>query len=228
MKINKVLFEPWSLGDAFIAAAVLRECPSNFAIACNPKWHNLLNRAFYNDKIKPTLLSISLPYTVRDSKISFKFTDYLIKYNYISEVFSIRGDLRDFIIAHKIFPHARIVMKGWLSFLAWKTSLFDFVYANGWFPVKNRYKAWSEICNIPFEKIEKRYIEKHFKVPENGHIIIHIGAQWKSRQYPFIANLKMLLLKKGYKVILISGQNDLLPENIYESEIIRLMNERSY
>ncbi len=37
-----LLFEPWNLGDAFIAASIARTAPDRIVLACNSRWHEVL------------------------------------------------------------------------------------------------------------------------------------------------------------------------------------------
>src|SRR5205814_458976 len=116
-----VLFEPWSLGDVFIAAAALRQLEKPAALACHSMWHPLLRRALAEIP-ELDLLAIDLPYTTRrranpfDAGVSAEAG----KHSEVREVLSIRGDLRDFAAARKIFPRARIRMNGWVRFFGRK------------------------------------------------------------------------------------------------------------
>jgi hypothetical protein len=212
-----VLFEPWNLGDAIIAASVARLAPERFILACNSNWHEVLTLAS-NGSLQ--LLALDLPYVWRTDKKIFSLgdalsaaaalkSDPLRKY----EIISIRGDFRDWVAAHRIFRGAGFKFSGWLPFCARKISLLDLPYKHGFLSVRNRYRAWTEAAGIPFSLLE-RACSLHSEKQGDAPVVIHVGAQWRSKQYPHVAELAGLLNLAGYRVEIVAGPNDQLPAGI--------------
>src|SRR5690348_11562716 len=121
-----VFFEPWNLGDVVIAAAALRESKDPVSLACHSMWHRLL-RCALNETPNLDLIAVDLPYTTRQRGNPFDTGNHANneRFGDVREVLSIRGDLRDFAVARKIFPHARIRMKGWLRFFGRKSAIVN-------------------------------------------------------------------------------------------------------
>lgn len=209
-----LLFEPWNLGDAIIAASVARLAPDRFILACNSRWHEVLKLA--SDE-SPTLLPLNLPYVWRTDKKFLSLGDAASTaaalkpdMHRITEVISIRGDIRDWIAAHRIYRGAHFNFTGWLPFCARKTSLFDLPFKHGYLNVRNRYRAWADAAGVSFDTVEKAYDihpEKHGDAP----VVIHVGAQWRSKQYPHVAELAELLKSYGKRVEILAGPSDPLP-----------------
>lgn len=219
-----LLFEPWNLGDAFIAASVARLAPDRFILACNSRWHEVLQLAS-NGSLN--LLSLDLPYVWRTGKKFFSLgtaaslgTKFSAAQLCDAEVISIRGDVRDWIAAHRIFNGAAFSITGWRPFLARKLSVFDRPFASGTLPIRNRYRAWADAAGIPFSIVEQSYSVSYDK-EENVPIVIHVGAQWRSKQYPHIAQLAELLEKAGNRVEILAGPNDPLPPEISDDMVQR-------
>lgn len=229
----RILFEPWGLGDALIAAAILREEPSQFQLACHPQWHSAIRAALAGtDPLN--LLTAELNYTTRDRKSFFDShskgapTPDLTA----SEILSIRGDFRDILAAKRLFPKAKIHAKGWSGFLARRLKLFDLPYKTGFLTVQNRYRSWCKLTGIPYTRLELTYRKLQRLVPDGSRVAIHIGAQWKSRQYPHVALLGQLLEKKGFEVNYMaspippqSKRGDSLPSGLTEKKVMRLQNQ---
>ena len=221
-----VLFEPWSLGDVMIAASSLRELPYPAALASHPAWHRIL-RAALREHPDHELIPVDLPYTTRDRSHALDFSDRTEARSPdgSSLVLSIRGDLRDYLAARRLFPHARIKMTGWIRFFARKNSLVDFPYRVGLFPMENRYHSWAKLTGIPFRQIETTYRQKQIVAPKNGRVVIHVGAQWRSKQFPHVPELRELLQRDGREVILAASKSDSLPPNLPSAAVPRLENE---
>jgi glycosyl transferase family 9 (putative heptosyltransferase) len=221
-----ILFEPWNLGDVIIAASVLRELPYPAALACHPNWHSLLRSAL-PQKMDLSLIPIELPYTTRGRSHAFEFSssenDDAARAARL--VLSIRGDLRDYFAARRLFPLARIRMSGWIRFLARKNSLIDFPYAHGLLPIENRYRSWAKLLGIPFRQIESTYAQNQGAGPKNRRVIIHFGAQWRSKQFPHVLELSEILRDEGYEVVLVAGQSDLLPPKVTPESVVRAENQ---
>jgi hypothetical protein len=217
-----LLFEPWNLGDAVIAASVARLAPDRFILACNSRWHEVLLAS--NGSLN--LLPLDLPYVWRTEKKFFslgaaatlkaQFSDVQLR---DTKVISIRGDVRDWLAAHRIFSGAKFGFTGWLPFCARKMSLFDLPFKHGYMTVRNRYRAWADAADIPFNELECSYskTERHTDAP----VVIHVGAQWRSKQYPHVAELGELLTRAGSRVVILAGPNDPLPEKITNDKVQR-------
>jgi hypothetical protein len=221
-----VLFEPWNLGDGIIAASALRELDYPAALACHPNWHSLLRNAL-PQKANLELIPIELPYTTRSRSHPFESSSPTNdeRAHAAELVLSIRGDLRDYFAARRLFPHARIRMIGWIRFLARKNSLIDFPYARGLLPIENRYRSWAQLLGIPFTQIESTYSRNQAAAPKNRRVIIHLGAQWRSKQFPHVLELFEILRGKGYEVVMAAGRADLLPPNVTPELVVRADNE---
>lgn len=213
----KILFEPWNLGDAIIAASIANVAPEHILLACNSGWHEILN-IISNGSIR--LLPLDLPYVMRsqqgrfDMKIPPGLANALADIERRDiEVVSIRGDLRDWISAHRIFSGARFRFSGWFPYLARWIAVLDVPFRLGYLPVRNRYRAWAEAAGIPFGAIEQRNRQAR-PLPEDAPVLIHIGAQWRSKQYPHVVELTDLLRNAGNRVEILAGPNDPLPPGI--------------
>jgi hypothetical protein len=220
LKTEKIiLFEPWNLGDAVIAFSIALQDPAHLSVACNSKWHKLLLSAAHG-RVAPELLSVDLGYISRNKGGFFQFGELRrMPGNFI--VLSIRGDARDYFAARKMFPQSRIRMNGWLPFLATRLAFFDIPFANGWLPVRNRYRAWASITDVKWSNIVQFYQQK--RPMENGRsILIHVGAQWRSKQFPNVAQLVALLQKTSHLQI-VAGLSDPLPDGIGEESVCRLV-----
>jgi hypothetical protein len=215
-----ILFEPWNMGDALIAAAIALQDPARLILACNSRWHPLL-RAVAEGLTPPQLVPVDLDYVHRTRTGRWNSRPLAPISTSSTPVATIRGDIRDYLAAKKLFPNARIHATGWLAFAARRSSLFDLPYAKAWLPIHNRYRAWSEIASIPWKRVERFYQQKS-AAPPTPLITIHIGAQWRSKQYPHVAKLAELLTKT-HPVQIIAGPADPLPEGITETQIRRLI-----
>jgi Glycosyltransferase family 9 (heptosyltransferase) len=222
-----VLFEPWNLGDVIIAVSALRELPYPATLACHPNWHAIVLSAL-SQKSNVSLIPIELPYTTRSRSHAFESSsdENDGERHDVSLVLSIRGDLRDYFAAKRVFPVARIRMIGWIRFLARKNSLIDFPYAHGLFPIENRYRSWAKLLGIPFSQIESTYARNRAAAPKNRRVVIHLGAQWRSKQFPHVLELSKILQSEGYEVLLAAGQSDRLPPKVTSESVVRAENER--
>ena len=219
---KKLLFEPWGLGDAVIAASILREAPEKFCLVCNEKWLEIISRAanLSGDK---SIIPVSLNYATRNRKSVFDRNDAgaINQTENFSEILSIRGDIRDWLSARKAFPGVPIRMSGWLPFMIRRSRLLDLPFSIGLITIRNRYEAWAELAGIPFENLKKTYRESmHRQAGGEGDVVVHIGAQWQSRQYPY-TNQLVANLKKNHKVKLVAGPKDRLPAGISENNVVR-------
>ncbi len=112
-------------------------------------------------------------------------------------------------------------MNGWLRFLGRKSALFNLPYAFGFLAVQNRYRSWADLSGVPFFQIEQTYDRTRTDAPLNGRVLIHVGAQWQSKQFPHTRSLQERLEKDGWLVTLIAGPSDRLPDGIAEDGVVR-------
>ncbi len=219
-----VFFEPWSLGDVIIAAATLREMAEPPALACHSMWHPLLGRALA-DIPRLELIAVNLPYTTRDRSSPFDTGRGSNCFPEVTEVLSVRGDYRDFAAARKIFPGASIHMTGWVRFFGRKIAFVNFPYSLGLIPTRNRYRSWARLADVGFDKIEATYRRQQAQAPRNHTVAIHVGAQWRSKQFPHTIDLRTALVSQGWKVTVLAGPFDPLPPRLPENEVLRVVDE---
>ncbi|MGI8436009.1 MAG: glycosyltransferase family 9 protein [Chthoniobacterales bacterium] len=217
-----LLFEPWSLGDVVIAASVLRELPTSVALACHTQWHPILKSSI-PERPDIELIGVDFSYTTRSRTSPFdnESARSNVAGREFNLVLSIRGDPRDYAAARRLFPKARIRMIGWVRFLAWKSALLNAPFALGLARVQNRYRSWADLAGIPFPQIEQTYRRLQTKAPVSGRIAIHIGAQWRSKQFPQVAALRGALEAEGWEVAVLAGPNDPLPPDVQEADVTR-------
>jgi hypothetical protein len=227
MRICQVLFEPWGLGDALIAAAICREKPADTALACSSRWHPVIHAAL-NDEIR--LLPADLPYTTRMRDHRFQITNAddhaaarVLSDIDAQEVLSIRGDFRDWIAARKLFPGARIRMNGWVPWCARYSKLVDVPFSLGILKVRNHYQAWAALADVPFKRVLHSYTEREKLAGRDKKITLHVGALSRSKQYPEAKQLQSILSRRGYRVNVVAGPGDPLPGSFSETEVMRLI-----
>lgn len=221
---RRVFFEPWSLGDVIIAAAILRELEEPVALACHSMWHPIV-RAAFPEKPDLELLAVNLPYTTRNRASPFDAGGRAapgVSPNEFTEILSIRGDLRDRAAAVRTFPGARVRMRGWVRFFGRKSALVNLPYAIGLLPAANRYRSWAWLAGVPYAQLETTYRRLQANTPENDRVAIHLGAQWRSKQYPDVVRLREALRERGRVVTILAGPQDLLPPGLTEDEILRV------
>ena len=215
-----ILFEPWNLGDVMIALAIGLQAPSRLSIACSSRWHELIGSVI-DGMVAPKIITADLGYVTRNKNKSFRFKN-LPTISTDDTVLSIRGDARDYYAAKTMFPNSKIVVRGWLPFIAKRVSVFDLPFANGWLPIRNCYRAWASLANVEWLAVERFYGEKR-PIQEDPLVVIHVGAQWRSRQYPHVAQL-LDLLKVSYRVQIVAGPGDPVPCDVDERDVLRLVN----
>jgi hypothetical protein len=220
-----ILFEPWNMGDALIALAIALQAPGRLTLACNTRWHPLIRAAAAATRTTcPELLPANLDYTSRNRSGRFEFGSLAAVATSASSVATIRGDIRDCLAAKKLFPHASIHTSGWLAFAARRSAVLDLPYAKGWLPIRNRYSAWATLASIPWPQIENFYNQRA-QASTSPLITIHIGAQWRSKQYPHVAKLAALL-SHTTPIQIIGAPNDPLPADTSENDILRLTDQK--
>lgn len=225
-----ILFEPWALGDAVIAASIAVHLPKGCFLACHSRWHGLL-RSIFKDASNIELLPLNLPYTMRGGGGFLKSFSQQQPLELSAEsenlcVLSIRGDPRDLFVAKKLFPKAHFKIRGILGFLARQSKVIDYLFSSGILTVTNRYKAWAKCSGIEFEKLQERFSRLALQRPMGEDVVIHIGAQWKARQYPFVKELVQALNAANYKVRVLSGPHDPLPTGMTTSDVEVVIDDR--
>lgn len=219
MTQKSILFEPWALGDTLIAASALALSPAEFVLVCQSKWHPIVSEAV-GSAAQLDLIGIETSYEAKSGKkgIACSIDSRFNEYNGCP-VYSIRGDLRDYYLARKIFTRSAVRMNGWLPFLARKLPLVDLPYRMGLFPVRNRYRMWTDLLGLDFARLEGRYLAGRDQRRALGRVALHVGSQWKSKQYPAVAGLAALLRDSGREVEILAGEGDPLPEGVAAREV---------
>lgn len=222
---RRAFFEPWSLGDLIIAASALRELAQPPALACHSMWHPLLRGAL-TEISQLDLIPVDLSYTTRDRANPFDTgLSSNRAYPEFSDVFSIRGDYRDFVAARRLFPRASRHMNGWVRFFGRKSAIVNLPYSLGLLPVENRYRSWARLARVPIEKIETGYRQRQAKAPVNGRVAIHVGAQWRSKQFPHVVELRTAFSRQGWTVTILAGPTDPLPPALQEEVVSRVADQ---
>jgi hypothetical protein len=217
-----IFFEPWNMGDALIAAAIALQAPAQLGLACNSRWHPLI-RAVTEGTVSPELIAADLNYVNRSRTGRWEFGSLPAISTSATDVATIRGDVRDTIAARRLFPGASIHTTGWFAFAARRSALLDAPYARGWLPARNRYRAWAASASVPWQQVE-RFYEQKLPEPAMRLITIHIGAQWRSKQYPHVAKLANLLAGIC-NVQIVAAPGDPLPAGIAEADVRRLIDQ---
>lgn len=209
------------LGDCLIALAAVRALPGSHTFACHSKWIPLLSSLIPGSDLR--FLPVDLPYTTRQGSGLFDISGAPI-YRNLSEtdLYCVRGNLREFLIAQYVFPEMKHHLTGWRESFARRFSIYDkYLQWRGVGP-RNRYLLWAETLDVPFETIAEIYREKKNSRSGKG-VGIHIGAQWRSRQYPHVKELRSLLQSRGVDVKIFGGPGDQAPEGLSDSDIIRVL-----
>jgi hypothetical protein len=212
----KLLFEPWGLGDACIAAAVAihgRDC----AVACRSAWHPLIEAAVKKNGKEVRLIEASVAYGVRFIEKNEANQVSVLKAKFL-EVLSIRGDFRDYIWMVRQYHDARIRMCGWLIWLSRRILWVDFLIRK-MIPVRSRYVQWANFLGIESDSLG---LARPWP-DQVRQIGIHIGAQWRSKQYPHVAALLKILRENNCSVLVFAGEKDTLPDGLQDHEVVRAM-----
>lgn len=207
------LFEPWSLGDSIIAASVSRlvSADTDVSLFINSKFKTIIEELLLDHK-NIRVVGIDLQYTRRGNGFSFgedlkkmkKFTKKM------DAVYSIRGDFRDCLAAKVLFPDAQLNVNGWQGFFARRLAIVNAFFKFNQIAPSNRYELWSRLLNFDSSKLTPLY------KPECGlgapRILIHTGAQWRSRAYPYAEVLGKSFLNSGHDVTIGYGPGDPEPQ----------------
>ena len=208
------------MGDALIAAAVALQAPDRLIVACNTRWHPLIQAASEGLHALE-VLPVDLEYVHRQRRGRWDLGS-LPSFPHHTRVLSSRGDIRDFLAAKRIFPNSSVRCAGWLGFAARRSALLDLPFARGWLKVRNRYRAWAGMARVPWPDLEDFY-RRTPAPPSSPLVTLHVGAQWRSRQYPYVATLAEQLSRTA-GVQIVAGPGDLLPAAVREADVCRLVN----
>ena len=222
--VNRILFEPWALGDTIIATANIPLLSGKVGLACHARFHSVI-RALHENNQDMILLPVSATHTVKKTERKSHHSEKLHHSDlagFTGEVFSIRGDIRDAILAKRLMPKCKLVMSGWSSFLARRHSIFDIPFRLGIARIRNRYIAWSEILGVPDGALDARYqdLRKQNRADPKS-VLLCFGAQWQSKQYPFVAALRARLEVCGLRVSILGSKFDFLPPGVEEKDVLR-------
>jgi ADP-heptose:LPS heptosyltransferase len=80
--------------------------------------------------------------------------------------------------------------------------------------VRNRYKAWADLTGISFQLLQERYRANSSTVKRS--VVIHIGAQWRSKRYPHVIRLVEQLRALNIDTIVARGPGDSPMTGIYD------------
>jgi hypothetical protein len=199
--LSSILFEPAGLGDAVIAARMSTLSPHSI-VQVNHRWKDLLSGIFPALKVR----TVDLPYTIKGQTRSDPFSSMsglTPDESFTGKVFSVRGDIRDWIAARKLYPRGRLRFAGLYAFLARKLSLFDLPYRTGLLAVQNRYSRWARHLGVSCCSLVKPTTGRRA-----GSAVIHMGTQWLSKRYPWPSELQISLSKAGIRSEIVLWQND--------------------
>ena len=216
---TQILFEPWNMGDALNAAAVALQAPERLILACNTRWHTVIQAAV-EGLPAPEFLPVNLEYVHRQRRGRWDLGP-LPTFPHRMRVLTSRGDVRDAFAIKRIFPAGSLRCSGWLGFAARRSALLDLPFARGWLEVRNRYRAWADLAGVPWRHLESFY-RRTPPLPSFPLVTIHVGAQWQSKQYPHVAALAEAI-SRTVCVRIVAGPGDPLPADVQETEVRRLV-----
>ncbi len=224
--MKTVLFEPWHLGDAVIATSVAELNQKKYTVACNSLWIPILRLLSPNTHF----LKIDAHYILGGGgRFTVACDSELIDSADYRAVVSIRGDIRDFLLARRLFGMSKLQFRGWIPFLARRVGWINIPFKYGWMEVENRYRRWCDLLKIDFSLLESAYRKKVQKFTSNQmkekKLNIHIGARWQSRQYPFVLDLKNTLVEHGWNVQILAESRDSYPKGLRNKDIKICVNE---
>jgi ADP-heptose:LPS heptosyltransferase len=185
-------------------------------VQVNQRWTGLLSRIF------PALRTrtIDLAYTIKGQTRSNPFSSMsglTPDRSFTGKVLSIRGDIRDWIAARRIYPEGRLRFTGLDAFLARKLRLFNLPYRTGLIAVQNRYSRWAHHLGVSCSSLVKP-ATKHLA----GSAVIHMGTQWLSKRYPWSGELQRSLTESGIRSQIVLSPQDpgiSLPSGIHFSRV---------
>ena len=213
--MDEVAFlEPWSLGDAIIAASVSRCMNIPVSLFINSKFTLLIQRLLI-DYSHVKVVALDLDYTERGHGRLFLSDLKKIQRQaeHFSAVYSVRGDFRDYLIGKKLFPSSKMRFSGWLGFAARRLKILNCVLI--YFKIKpvNRYQLWLDLCKLDGAKWRELYKPIQNQPNHSPRVLLHRGAQWRSKVYPFTEPLAEMLGDNQIPVVLGYGPGDPPPES---------------
>lgn len=217
--MGRVFLEPRALGDAVIAAAVARAADFPVTVACNPRWHPLLEAGFGPEDGHVSLDAVTATYG-RRSPGKDEAATAPSRFD-VDTVYSARGDPRDFLLARRQFPEAEIRFGGWSQFFARHSAVLDALFTAAGARVRNRYEMWASLAGLEFGRVAARY-PRWTPLRAGARVALHVGAAWRSRQYPAAGALAEALRGRGIAVKLCAAPGDPLPAGVREDEIVRV------
>lgn len=207
-------FEPWSLGDAVIAARVARERPGS-AVLVAPRWTETLKVLWPGLELR----TVDLAYTLKGQGRTWKdaLKTIVPDREFSGEVVSIRGDVRDRRVARQMYPRAQFRFSGLAAFAARHSRLINVPFRLGLWPVMNRYARWANALGVTLPEFD-------FSPPARPvrRILVHMGAQWLSKRYPWPVPLRDLLRSRGFHVDLALGPGDSPIEGTNPKDVLTL------
>ncbi|MDA1044816.1 MAG: hypothetical protein O3C57_06290, partial [Verrucomicrobia bacterium] len=132
-----------------------------------------------------------------------------------------RGDPRDYLRATKLYPGAKIHMSGWIPFLVWHMPFLDAPYRACRLQVMNRYDLWCRLLHIERGDLAQHFFQSDRVQIKKHKALIHVGAQWKSKQYPFVFALIEQLSALGLDVQTVRGPGDSVPNGLRAIEELK-------
>lgn len=207
------VFEPWSLGDAVVAASVSRMITSEATLFVGTRFQSLIEQLL---KSYPHLrvVGLDLEYTAKGQGRQFRKTIQALKplAESFSDVYSIRGDMRDVLAIKKLFPGAKTHIHGYLGFFARRIAPLDRVLIALKLHPANRYVLWTQCLGVDLEAWRALYTMRPPSLDRTPRVLIHTGAQWRSRAYPHAIELGTKLRSRGYDVSIAYGPGDPVPQ----------------
>ncbi len=74
--------------------------------------------------------------------------------------------------------------------------------------------------------METTYRRRQAEAPSNRQIALHVGAQWRSKQFPQVIELRAALIAQGWTTKILAGPSDPLPPGLREEEVRRVVDEQ--
>ena len=211
------IFEPWSLGDAVIALTFAKQAPQMTTLYIDNRFVPILS-LLAKDCEHISFCGLTIDYTRRGQ--GKRFLNDIIRVRpvetSISVVLSIRGDIRDYLLAKKLFPKTKIIMTGCVPFLARRFWPLDWLLICLGIAVNNRYGLWQTLAarlQWPFAHPPVKPRQTAKTQNDKPSILIHTGAQWRSKAYPYQCQIAKRLASLGYAPLLAYGPGDPNPTN---------------
>ncbi len=224
---RRVFFDPWSLGDAVLAASCAEIMGQT--LCCDERYVELLKEGALRRGAALAVLPVRLSYTSGKKRGAFGLGEQVPSYSDFDEVLTIRGDVRDWAAARRIFPRASVHASGFVQFVVRRLPPLEWTFRSVSLAVRNRYRAWAEISGLGADALERAYTarkESHRARLKSENVAprigMHLGAQYRSRQYPGVLEVAKLAQNFGVEVEFWAGPGDSLPNGVVEEQVKRL------